>query len=243
MGVKVIRVEKEVPEVYVNQSRDFQLLCRLFDVVFNGVKFNIDRAKYLSNPRLCTECYLQLLADKYGFDYSSEIYKDQLRVILSAFKRMVMYKGSRRGISEAVNCFSYLSKLDFKYEINMRTDGDVSITIYHRAFDTSILDDILKYIIPAGCVINYEFTLASVSYNDDEFIYSDELTYVVTNITNNVETGGKVYKDSTKYEDNQLVDYQSKELVGSFNTTQIAIPKDSDTESKAIFEEGRTSDV
>ena len=45
----MFRTQNNVPEIYVNGSRDFQLLCRLKDAMFGGVKYNIDSLKHTSN--------------------------------------------------------------------------------------------------------------------------------------------------------------------------------------------------
>ena len=31
-----------MPQIYINESRDFQLISRLYDVLFSGVKYDID---------------------------------------------------------------------------------------------------------------------------------------------------------------------------------------------------------
>ena len=38
----MIRTQKYTPEVYYEQSRDFQFIGRLYDVVLNSVKTNVD---------------------------------------------------------------------------------------------------------------------------------------------------------------------------------------------------------
>ena len=45
----LFRTQDNVPEIYVNESRDFQLLCRLKDVMINGVKYAIDSINHTSN--------------------------------------------------------------------------------------------------------------------------------------------------------------------------------------------------
>ena len=239
MATKVIRVEKEVPEVYVNLSRDFQLLCRLFDVVFNGVKYNIDRAKYLSNPRYCAECYLNLLANKYGFEFSSDIYSDELRVILDSFKQIVMYKGSRKGICEAVNCFSYLKKKKFKYDIKLEEDGDIQIIIHGERFDTSILSDILKYVIPTGCNVNYIFSLAELvvgDIDDNKYPYGEIIKANIINVTNNSIMDGKIYENNTEYSEQIITTPEELKLIHNVNLTQVPSADQIDeTKSTAII--------
>ena len=35
----MFRVENNVPDVYVQESRDFQLFCKLYDLAFQGSRF------------------------------------------------------------------------------------------------------------------------------------------------------------------------------------------------------------
>ena len=49
----VFRIEKNVPEIYVRESRDFQLFCRLYDCVFDGVKFDIDSMLNVLDTHSC----------------------------------------------------------------------------------------------------------------------------------------------------------------------------------------------
>ena len=37
----MIRLQNSTPSEYCAQSRDFQLLCKLYDTVFNSLQFNI----------------------------------------------------------------------------------------------------------------------------------------------------------------------------------------------------------
>lgn len=38
-------MQEMVPEVYCRESRDFQILCRAYDSVLSGVKFDVDTIK------------------------------------------------------------------------------------------------------------------------------------------------------------------------------------------------------
>ena len=68
--MKRFRIRDNVPDAYVKRSRDFQLLCDLFDIVNNGVKFDIDSIMDLSNTELTRESMLPYLQAKLGFNSS-----------------------------------------------------------------------------------------------------------------------------------------------------------------------------
>lgn len=52
--MSVRRLQNNVPEVYVKESRDFQLLCRLYDCILNGVKFDIDSMLNITDSKSCS---------------------------------------------------------------------------------------------------------------------------------------------------------------------------------------------
>ena len=83
--MKRFRLRNNVPDVYVKQSRDFQLMCDLFDIINNGIKFDIDTIIDLSDTTLCRESMLPYLQSKLGLDLSKEIPNDILRIILNSF--------------------------------------------------------------------------------------------------------------------------------------------------------------
>ena len=57
----IFRLQSNVPEIYINESRDFQLLCRLYDCVLGGVKLDIDTLENIIDTRSCNSILLQLL--------------------------------------------------------------------------------------------------------------------------------------------------------------------------------------
>ena len=38
----MFRFQDNIPDVYINESRDFQILSRLSDILFSGLKYDID---------------------------------------------------------------------------------------------------------------------------------------------------------------------------------------------------------
>ena len=57
----LFRLQNNVPSVYVNSSRDFQLLCRLYDAAFNNVMFDADSISDITNTDRCSARVLPLL--------------------------------------------------------------------------------------------------------------------------------------------------------------------------------------
>ena len=57
----MIFLEKGVPPVYVDESRDFQYFLRAYNAVFNMVKHDTDTLKYLTSTKECQSKVLSLL--------------------------------------------------------------------------------------------------------------------------------------------------------------------------------------
>lgn len=158
----IIRVENNVPTVYCNDSRDFQLLCRLYTAVVNSVKFDIDTMQYLTSTAQCKSNVLELLATKLGFLTNNEYEDDKLRYILQVFPDMVKKKGSLGAIKQCINTFLkiynvrtniliwYTSEATSVY--NVAVDDHTIIVGLNEALrgGTGLLHDMLRFILPTG---------------------------------------------------------------------------------------------
>lgn len=184
----LIRIQNNVPEVYPNSSRDFQLLCRALDCVQNGLKYNIDSITDTLNTGVCNNRLLQLLQTKLGFFTTKYIDDDDLRFILMAFPYIVRYKGSRKGINRAVNVFMKLSGVITPYRVvitNKDTDGKplyiVQIVFETQLNNTYILDEILKYVLPPCYIIRYAFYKEVNKSISDGMYFDDKINFIKIN--------------------------------------------------------------
>ena len=218
----VLRFSELTPESYSELSRDFQLICALFDSVLNGCKYTVDSMKYLNVPELCPNQYLKYLSHKLGFEYDSVIYDDELRKILYTFKGLVRYKGSKKGINEAVRLFMNIKHTYFNYRISIdNNEGKIYILIKDQVVSgLEMLTDILKYILPCG----YLFEYASVKEFDAETDYTEENTADIV-IINNPNNSIKVLANGEDFDDNNAtlatIDERYRPIVNGFNTMQV----------------------
>lgn len=169
----IFRLQENMPDVYVRKSRDFQLLCNSFDAVFNGVKNDIDSITNVVDTRLCSERLLPLLQTKLGFFTNKHLTATELRTVLQAFKYIVRDKGSRTGIREAIEVFLKVANASNKSRIQIvdnfvSIDGHTSetrpgntyiveVAIEGQQMDTTLLTELLKYVLPAGYQLKYSF--------------------------------------------------------------------------------------
>lgn len=161
----MLRLQDNICSVYCEQSRDFQLLCRLIDCIFNGSKNDCDEITHLLHTKTVSGVLLPLLQSKLGFFSTKDINNNSMRIILDAFPTLIKYKGSKQGIIYAINTFVKIEKITSPIYvqiintqiINGRTENvyKIKIGINKKISNSYILDELLKYIIPTGYVVEY----------------------------------------------------------------------------------------
>ena len=153
----MIKVQNLVPEVYYNESRDFQLLGRIFQVLFN---YTYNNAQILSknvNSIENNNFLLDLLCTSLGFKIKEEYDVKQLNAISSIFIEILKNKGNINSIRLLVNLL--LNILGIKEEITEEQikyddDGILNIFIPSDVLDLDLFYDVLEYTIPAGTIYN-----------------------------------------------------------------------------------------
>ena len=158
----LIRTQNNVPEIYVNDSRDFQVLCRAYDVLFNMIKFDVDSMTNVLSTSNIRSNVIPLLQQKLGFFTNKTIDDESLRKILGAFPILLKSKGSLKAIKQAIYVWLKIAHLETVVDISITTaEGTtigqteippytVAIGIRSTTRDLTTLREILKYIIPAG---------------------------------------------------------------------------------------------
>lgn len=178
----MFRLQNNVPEVFPDKSRDFQMFCRLYDVAFNSVKQSIDSLQNATSTSLCDASLLRLLKDKLGFFTSVETDDTELRYILQAFPTIMRYKGSQKAIDYITNLYSRLIS-------SISTASDVTVTTVNSTYTievssekpvvkSDLLFELLKYVLPTGYIVDYYVT--EVENSASQFNICNELFYNVT---------------------------------------------------------------
>lgn len=211
--MSIIRIANLLPEIYNSESRDFQLFTHILDLVQNSIKFDIDHIIKIINTEEISSEYLDNLKTKVGF-FTSNIYTaDELRFVLSAFPWLMKYKGSKQGIILCVNTFLKARGVHGTplVEINNYPDYTIKIGISTSRVDTTLLEDILSYIVPSGYLYEiYFYKDTKLPNTPDKFntdVYANSTTTGAYNIANEnsttetinsiLSTGNKI--DANKY--------------------------------------------
>lgn len=216
----VFRLQHNVPEVYVNESRDFQLLCRAYDCINDAVKFDIDTIADVTDTNICNSRLLPLLQTKLGFFSDEQLDNDALRYVLKAFPFMIRNKGSKKGIEQAIYTFLKIHSIDTDVLVSITNADDIDpysikIGINSSFKDTTILQEMLKYIIPTGYVVEVFFYTPTSA----KMIFTPEMTgrikYVSSNIISQVRSQDKgnadyIYAYTTWNKNNDTVTNTAK---------------------------------
>lgn len=161
----MFRLQDNVPEIYVEESRDFQLFCRLYDSVFGGVKFSIDSLQRASCTKECHNSLLELLKTKVGLFSSLSLSDEELRTVLEAFPLIMRYKGSERAIKYIINLFYRITKDPFtSYSYHIINEDpqfpNDTYTIQLRFGSeqryNELLMELLRLVLPTGYNVSYE---------------------------------------------------------------------------------------
>lgn len=175
----IFRLSEHVPDVYVKESRDFQLLCNVADVLFGSLKFNIDAIRYVVDTPNCDELLLPLLQTKLGFFTDKTYSAKDTRLILSAFKFLIRNKGSILGIIQAVYLFLRSEGVTATCQVAIGDSEDkhvIHIKIDKLFSNFDMLTDILRYIIPTGYFIKFEYfpdnDIRTTLRNNNSVIYA-----------------------------------------------------------------------
>lgn len=238
---KLFRLQDNAPPYCIEQSRDFQLFCRIFDSITNSIRFDTKSMLSTLDASKSNDRMLELYATRVGFSSSVDIDANVLRYILAAFPYIIKNKGTKVGIEQ---CIYTILKAENSTEppfvdiINRVYDPDTDIyndsesyivNIYTpiRLFNEAALRELLKYIIPAGYkynIILYNSTPAEPLHqiNTSDFITTIVgPRYIVSSgIRGSNGIGSNYYPDVPKYNTDTITN-EEKRLINAFDMTEI----------------------
>lgn len=217
----MIRLQDNVPEPYVDQSRDFQLMARLYDCVINGVKFAIDGIESIINTSSMSAVLMPLLQTKLGFFSNEEMNSEEIRYILKAFPEMVRNKGSILAIKQAVRVYMKLKHIKTDAIITITSKNDkvepcaVKIGLHTSFTDITALQEMLTYLLPTGYTLYLYFyenignTDSSGNVTDPMYLHSGAKVIYITDSLNSAMRDSS-YSDNTE-----------NRIVGAVDTTEV----------------------
>lgn len=230
----MIKTYTQVPEYYYKESRDFQLLGRIFEGVFNYSKTAIDTLSNNPLSRNSDIALMDLVTKTVGFESRHNYDIPNLVALANSFKSILRIKGTKKSIEDCVRLLLNAQNIYEEFEVNINTlavPGEspeapkihnrlVTIYIPEEVKDVSLLEDMLEYVLPVG--FDYSIVISSIGAGGigAEAASVDSISY---------------NKDS---EGNQI-DYEDKTL-GIITPGWVELDKD---ELKNIEEVGATDNA
>lgn len=155
----MFRLQNNVPEVYVQESRDYQLLLRLYDSWNSGVNYSIKTILNILDSVTVSDSLLELLATRVGFFSRVRLDTNVLRYIVGAFPYLIRDKGTEKGIREAVYTILKAENNPDAVEpivVSIQNNThNIQILTTNTLYNKAALKELLRYILPFG----YTYTL------------------------------------------------------------------------------------
>jgi hypothetical protein len=167
----MIKIQKNVPEYYYNESRDFQLIGRIFEGVLNAYKTATDTIVNTPLSSNFDSSLLDLVTKTIGFESKRKYDIPNLLALVNSFKSILRIKGTKKSIEDCVRVLLKAQNIDENFEILIDSsttessegtvyNRDVLIYIPKEVKDIALLEDMLDYVLPAG--FNYSIIIASI---------------------------------------------------------------------------------
>jgi len=167
----MIKTQKNVPDYYYNESRDFQLFGRIFEAVFNHSKTATDT---ITNTPLSSNydpSLLDLVTKTIGFELKRKYDVPNLLALVNSFKSILKIKGTKKSIEDCVRILLKAQNINerFAVEIDSSVSENSEDTIYNKEAliyipkevkDVALLEDMLDYVLPAG--FYYSIVIANI---------------------------------------------------------------------------------
>lgn len=174
-----LRLTENVPDIYVKESRDFQLLCRLYDMTHQDIRYHIDTMTDALTAEKANNRILPLLADRVGFRTNKHIDDNVLRYIISAFPYIIKNKGTKKGIEQAAaTILKAENSIDPPTITIDNTKYIITITTPIKIFNKVALEELLKYIIPTGYIFEISEGKRADSSKPQQFYHNDSAAYL-----------------------------------------------------------------
>jgi len=148
----MIKLQDLTPDIYYKQSRDFQFIGRLYDVVLNYVKTNADMIYSVPSADAAGSKMIDLLALTLGFTAKHDYNVKQLTAICSILPLILKNKGNIQSIlliGQALLNSEGVTEA-FGYNIDETNPYLIQIYIPPSLSDINLLKDLLVYVLPAG---------------------------------------------------------------------------------------------
>ena len=138
----MIKLQDLTPAVYYNQSRDFQFIGRLYDLVLNYSKTNAANLYNLPIGKNMDEQLLNLLALTLGFKPTKNYNSKQLRAICSVLPTILRHKGSIQALVLAINALLAAEGVSQPLDYTVNPKQGITLYVAQELDDLSLFTDL-----------------------------------------------------------------------------------------------------
>jgi len=177
----MINLEKDTPVEYSKQSRDYQVFVFLFNALFNQIKMYTDLIKNIWTDMPDTRL-LDLRSYTLNFIPKFDWDNNDLLGVTNCFKHILRSKGTTGAIVQCLEILSRIKGIELlpadADPVVVTPDGVVQLYVSEEIDDIGNIEDLLRYILPAGTpyeIIKYSrqdssaYTKIVVKMDDPEY--------------------------------------------------------------------------
>ena len=152
----MIDIIKQTPAEYSAQSRDYQVIARLYTALYNYVKMYIDNLSIWDtniDNRLIT---LRARTLNFITEHSWDIENNSLEAITTCFKYLMRNKGTVKALEYCVDILMRLENISGKELSQVITmyNYNVTIRVPENLLTLGVIEDLVRYLLPAGLTYN-----------------------------------------------------------------------------------------
>lgn len=193
----MIKLQNYTPEVYYKESRDFQFIGRLYDLIFNSVKTNSDQLYNLPLSDNSNEEWIDLMALTLGFKPRHNYNVKQLVAVCNILPTILRNKGTLRAIELIGNAILKSEGVKDSIYVSLSSIDSTRLQIGLPTLleDITLLQDLLDYVLPAGmtCEIITEATeeinnAPTISVFDQSLFHKSIKDYITSIVSNDVKS-------------------------------------------------------
>lgn len=210
----MIKTEKLVPEVYYDRSRDFQLLGRICEFLFNYLKTGTNAIENTIFSDTFDLSLIDLMTSTLGFRKAHEYDAQQLLAFCSAFPYLLRNKGNIKSIECILTLISNVQNIAEPIMVNVN-DGVLEVFVSEKISDLALFEDVLDYILPAGISCRIINASLITSTKTEEYKLVDTLRHT------------EYAQDRTKAQVMDLWNPSESRTPASINEKPLPTPSDS----------------
>ena len=238
----MIKSQNLVPNIYYNESRDFQLFGRIYDIIFNYAKTNIDLMENFPINNYTDSKLIELLARTLGFNNKLSYRNDDLNAICNVFITLMRNKGSLKSIESLVNTILNVSNINKKSKVTLDETTSYPLVVINIPDvisnpEIKLLEDVLDYILPIGVCYNIKTT--TLVDSDKGILFVNDVVQPGKLLNDDKQTYSNIYitSDST-----DQLDSQKEQPSGDLINTNIENPSTGDIRYSRVIGSPKNSD-